>query len=136
MAISNYSSADGLLTINGTSINDWGETQPSVSIEDINPRVALKRGLGGNMAAMDPTTTPKRLTVNLLTGSPQARYLVGLLKSRVTIQATWTQMGTVETEVFIDGRITSRGPRGRIAEQTTSLSDEQFVIEFRDSTET
>src|SRR5690625_7818346 len=93
MAISNYSSADGLLTINGTSINDWGETQPSVSIEDINPRVALKRGLGGNMAAMDPTTTPKRLNVNLLPGSPQTRSHVVLIKSRVYIHATLSHTG-------------------------------------------
>ena len=136
MSLSNYSAADGLLTINGTSITDFGETSPSISIEDIKPRAQFKNGLGGQSAVLEPVTTPKRLTVNLLTGSDQARFLVGLMKSKITIQSSWTQLGSLEAEVLVDGRIMSRGPRGRIAEQSGSLSDEQFVIEFRDSTET
>lgn len=134
--IRNYSSADGLLIINGTNITDWGETQPALTMEDIVPRAQMKRGLGGGAARLDPATIGKRITVNLLTGSSQARYLVGLMKSKVTIQASWAQLGSVEKESFVDGIIISRGPRGRIAENTGSLSDEQFVIEFRDSTET
>jgi len=135
MSIRDYSSADGLLIINGTNITDWGQTQPALSIEDINPRVQMQYGLGGGAAAMDPATQRKRVTINLLTGSDQARYLVALAKAKTTIQGSWTQLGSVEAEVFIDGRIVSRGPRGRIVENTGSLSDEQFVIEFRDSTE-
>lgn len=136
MPIRNYSSADGLLIINGTNITDWGQTQPGLSIEDVNPRVQMQYGLGGGAAAMDPVTLRKRVTINLLAGSDQARYAVALAKAKTTIQGSWTQLGSVEAEVFIDGRIVSRGPRGRIAETAGSLSDEQFVIEFRDSTET
>lgn len=134
--LQNYSAADGLLTINGTAITDFGETDPSVVIEDINPRAQLKRGLGAGAAAIHPVTIRKRLTINLMPGSPQARWLIGLSKAKTTLQATWTQMGTAEAEALIDGVIVSRGARGRIAEQSSALSDEQFVIEFRDSTET
>ena len=136
MAIRNYSSADGLLVINLINITEWGETDPALSIEDINPRTSMKYGLGGGAAALNPVAIRKRLTVNLLPGSAQARTLIALMKSKATIQAGWTQLGSVEAEALIDGRILSRGPRNRITEQAGSLSDEQFVIEFRDSTET
>lgn len=134
--LGNYSAADGILTINGTVIDDFGESDPALTIEDVKDRTALKDGLGGNSVALDAVATPKQLTINLMPGSAQARYLVGLMKSKITIQATWNQSGTMEAEALVDGRILRRGPRARIAEQTGSLSDEQFVIKFRDSTET
>ncbi len=136
MALRNYNAVDGLLLINGTNITDWGETQPAMTIEDINPRSVLKNGLGGGAAKLKPVTKKKRLTVNLLPGSDQARFLVALDNADATIQASFTQVGSAEAEVLIDGTIMQRGPRGRIAEQSGSLSDEQFIIEFRDSTET
>lgn len=136
MALRNYSSPDGLLVIQGINISDYGESEPSLTIEDIKPRVQIKHGLGGGAAALEPVTVPKRVTVNLLPGSSQARTLVALMKAKTTIQASWTQLGTVEAELFVDGRILNRGPRGRISETPGSLSDEQFVLEFRDSTET
>ena len=135
MALSNYSAADGLLVINGINITDWGESDPSMTIEDLVDRATFKRGMGGAAAVIDPVALPKKLTINLLTGSSQARTMVALMKSKSTIQAAFTQMGSVESEGLIDGRITSRGPRGRIASSSGALSDEQFVIEFRDSTE-
>lgn len=135
MSLPDYSANNGLLTINGIPITEWGETQPSLNVEDINPRVAMKYGVGGDAAALEPSTVRKRVTINLMPGSLQARALVQLVKAKTTIQATWAQVGSAELEVFIDGRCVGRGPRGRIAEQTASLSDEQFVFEFRDSTE-
>lgn len=134
--LGNYSAADGLLTINGISISEYGESDPSITVEDVKPRTNLKYGLGGGATALDAVNTPKRLTVNLMPGSAQARSLVALMKAKTTIQATWTQLGSLEAEALIDGRIVNRGARGRISEQPSALSDEQFVIEFRDSTET
>lgn len=136
MAIHNYSSADGLLLIQGINITDWGESEPALTIEDVKPRTNFKHGLGGGRAALEPATTPKRVTIKLLTGSEQARSLVALMKAKTAIQGSWTQLGSVESEIFVDGRITNRGPRGRIAETSGGLSDEQFIIEFADSTET
>ena len=132
----NYSTPDGLLVINGISITDWGETKPSMTSEDIKPRASLKYGMGGGAAVIDPVTTPKKLTINLMTGSTQARTMIALMKAKTTIQGGWTQLGSAESEFFIDGRIISRGARGRITDEAGSLSDEQFVFEFRDSTET
>lgn len=136
MATKNFSSADGMLILNGVLISEYGESDPAITIEDINPRMQMKYGLGGGAAKLKPKALRKRLTVNMMPGSAQSRFLVGLGKADITIEGAWVQMGTEETEGFINGVLVSRGSRGRISETPGSLSDDQFVFEFRDSVET
>lgn len=135
MSISSFSPGDGLLILNGIEITEFGQTTSPITIEDVNPRTQMTYGLGGGALSMKPVTRRKRLTVNLLPGSAQSRSLVAMEKADVTIQGSWAQLGQIEAEVLVDGKIVSRGPRGRAGESTGSVTDDQFVIEFRDSSE-
>lgn len=134
MALQKYGAADSALNISGIVIENFGNTDPAVTIEDIDPRAARVAGMGGGAVRLDNNTRAKRLTVNLLPGSDEVRQLIALDKTRVDITATFSIVGGQEREVMFDGMIVSRGPRGRVGR--TSVTDEQFVIEFNDSEET
>lgn len=131
-----YGNAYSHLSINGLDVteSDLGETDPPITIEDIEPRGTLKRGTGGGAVRIDNVTRAKRLTVNLLPGGTLVRQLIAIEKTGVDFEATWSQQDTNETIHCVEGIITNRGPLGRAGR--TTVTDEQFIFEFNDSEET
>ncbi|HAT1590647.1 hypothetical protein [Klebsiella oxytoca] len=134
MAMKRYGADFTDLTVNGLPIDEFGDSDPPFTVEDIDPRSTLKRGVGKTSVRLDSQTRPKRLTVNLMPGSYQVRQLLALEKSGVDFFCTYRQRGTDETIAAFDGVITNRGPMGRAGKRT--VTDEQFIFEFTDSEET
>ncbi|TDV61243.1 hypothetical protein [Pseudomonas sp. LP_7_YM] len=133
MAMFNYGPAGSNLSLNGITISSFGDTDPPIVIEDIEPRAALKRGTSGGSIRLDNVTRAKQLTVNLLPGSDEARQIIALDKARVDFYGAFNQSGSGESLVFYGGILTKRGPIGRGGK--TSVSDDQFIFEFNDSEE-
>lgn len=133
MAMNRYGADGANLTIAGIPIEEFGDTDPAITIEDIEQRSTLKRGLGGTSNRIDNQTRPKRLTVNLLPGSDEVRQILAVEKSGVDIAATFRQTGTAEVVVMFDGVLINRGPLGRAGK--TTVTDEQFTFEFSNSEE-
>jgi len=126
--------ADGAnLTVFGIPIDDFGDSDPAITIEDIEQRSTLKRGIGRTSVRLDNQTRPKRLTINLMPGSDQVRQILAAEKSGVDATFSFRQSGTVEMVAGFDGVLVTRGSMGRGGK--TSVSDEQFVFEFADSEE-
>lgn len=129
-----YGNAYSHLTINGIETDDWGETDPPLTIEDIAPRATLKRGTGAGSVRLDSVTRPKRLTINLLPGSSQVRQLLAIEKTGADFYCKWTQQDTGEVIDCFAGVMTTRGQVGRAGR--ASVTDEQLIFEFNDSEET
>ncbi len=134
MAMNRYGAAGANLVIFGIPIDDFGDTDPAITIEDIEQRSTLKRGLGGTSLRMDNATSPKRLTVNLMPGSAQVRQIIAAEKSGVDATFAFIQSGTAEAWNGFDGVLINRNQQGRAGK--TTVSDESFVFEFSDSEET
>jgi len=119
------------LIVFGIPIDDYGDSDPAITIEEIEQRSTLKRGLGGSTLRLDNATAPLRLTINLMPGSPQMRQIQAAAKSGVDATFTFSQSGTNEKWVGYDGVLTNRNQQGRAGK--TTVSDEQVVLEFGDS---
>lgn len=134
MALTNYGAEGANLTVFGIPVTEFGDTDPPITIEDIEQRSTLKRGLGGTSLRMDNVTAPKRLTINLMPGSPEVRQIIAAAASGVDASFTFRQSGTNEKVAGFDGVLVNRGQLGRAGK--TTVSDEQFTFEFADSEET
>ena|SRR5690625_1768120 len=133
MALKRYGADGANLTVFGIPIDEFGDTDPAITIEDIEQRATLKRGIGGTSLRLDNKTRPKRLTVNLMPGSDQVRQILAAEKSGVDATFTFSQNGTLEKVVGFDGVMVNRGSMGRAGK--TNVSDESLVFEFADSEE-
>lgn len=127
MAINNFSTSNAVVTINSRVIQDWGETATPYTDEPIDPRSTLRRGQGGNAVRLDRINPGRRVTLNLNPGSTDAAYMQGLMNSGANIELTFTQIGTLDAAVGAEGVIVNDGSRGRAG---TTISDDQFIIEF------
>jgi hypothetical protein len=126
--------ADGAnLVLFGIPISEYGDTDPAITIEDIEQRSTLKRGIGGTSVRLDNQTRPKRLTVNLMPGSDEVRQILAAEKSGVDATFSFRQSGTVEVVAGYDGVMVTRGSMGRAGK--SSVTDEQIVVEFANSEE-
>ena len=126
--------ADGAnLTLCGLPIDDFGDTDPAITIEDIEQRSTLKRGIGRSSVRLDNQTRPKRLTVNLMPGSEQVRQLLAIEKTGADASFSFRQSGTLETIIGFDGVLTNVGTVGRAGK--SSVTDHFFTYEFSDSDE-
>ncbi len=134
MALVNFGAEGANLTIFGIPIEQYGDTDPAITIEDIEQRSTLKRGLGGTSLRMDNVTTPKRLTVNLMPDSAEVRQILAAARSGIDATFTFTQTGTNESHAGFDGILVNRNQVGRAGK--TTVTDEQLVFEFADSEET
>lgn len=126
MALSNFSSAHNIVTVNGRQITDWGEGDPILE-EPIDPKTALRRGHGGNAVRLDRINPGRRVTLNLNPGSPDSAYMQGLLNSRVNITYTRHVTDTMEIVTASEGAIVNDGPQQRGG---MTISDDQYVMEF------
>ncbi|ANI83290.1 MULTISPECIES: hypothetical protein [Kosakonia] len=134
MTMKRYGADGANLTVFGIPIDDFGDTDPPITIEDLEPRATLKRGIGKTSVRLDSQTRPKRLTINLIPGCDQVRQILAVAKTGVDASFTFFQTGTAETVMGFDGVLVNRGSMGRGGK--TSVSDEQFIFEFADSEET
>lgn len=122
------------LVLNGISVETFGDTDPAITVEDVENRTTLKRGLGGRNLRLDNATLPKRVTVNLMPDSPESRQIIALAKTGVDFAGTLGIVGAGEKYAFFDGILETRGQQGRAGK--TSVSDDQFVFVFGNSEET
>ncbi|MGJ8524176.1 hypothetical protein R84981_002895 [Carnimonas sp. R-84981] len=134
MALRQYGSAGANLTVFGITIDEWGESNPAITIEDLEYRATLKRGVGRSAVRLDNMTRPKRLTINLMPGSPQVRQILAAEKAGGDASFTFRQSGANEYFAGWDGVMTRRGQVQRAGR--TTISDEQLIFEFNDSEET
>lgn len=134
MAMNKYGAAGANLTVFGIPIDEFGDTDPAITISDIEQRSTLKRGLGGTSLRMDNATSPKRLVINLMPGSTQVRQILAAARSGIDATFTFSQSGTSEKFAGFDGILINRGDATRASK--TSVSDESLTFEFADSEET
>ncbi|MBE5213272.1 hypothetical protein GMW39_10450 [Pectobacterium parmentieri] len=134
MTMKRYGADGANLTVFGIPIDDFGDSDPPITIEDLEPRATLKRGIGKTSVRLDSQTRPKRVTVNLIPGSDQVRQILAVEKTGVDATFSFFQTGTAETVMGFDGVLVNRGSMTRGGK--TSVSDEQFIFEFADSEET
>jgi len=133
MAMFRYGADGANLVLFGIPISEYGDTDPAITIEDIEQRSTLKRGIGGTSVRLDNQTRPKRLTVNLMPGSDEVRQILAAEKSGVDATFSFRQSGTVEVVAGYDGVMVTRGSMGRAGK--SSVTDEQIVVEFANSEE-
>jgi hypothetical protein len=134
MAMYRYGADGANLTVFGIPITTYGDSDPAITIEDIEQRSTLKRGIGGTSVRLDNQTRPKRLIINLMPGSDEVRQILAAEKSGVDATFSFRQSGTVVMVLGFDGVLVTRGSMSRAGK--TSVSDESFVFEFADSEET
>lgn len=127
MALNNFSTELCVVTINGRSIQDWGETATPYTDEPIDAKSQLRRGQGGGAIRLDRINPGRRVNLFLQPGSPDAAYLQGLFNSNANISLSYQQIGTLETAVGTEGVIVNDGQRGRAG---STMTDDQFTIEF------
>lgn len=128
MAFPDFSSANQAVTINGRLIQDWGESATPFTSEPIDPKGVLRRGQGGGAVYLRRTNNGRRWTLNVNPGSPDSAFLRGLLESGAVITSgARTQIGTLEAEICTEGVVTNDGSIGRAG---TTISDDQYIIEF------
>ncbi|WP_252318102.1 hypothetical protein [Candidatus Symbiopectobacterium endolongispinus] len=83
MTMKRYGADGANLTVFGIPIDDFGDTDPPITIEDLEPRTTLKRGIGKTSVRLDSQTRPKRLTINLIPSSDQVRHILAVEKTGV-----------------------------------------------------
>lgn len=127
MALNNFSTDGTVVTVNGRTITDWGETATPYTDEPIDPSSAIRRGQGGNAVRLDRLNPGRRVNVFLNPGSPDSAYMQGLFNSRANITLTYTQIGTLDDALGSEGAIVNDGTRGRGG---MTISDDQFIMEF------
>lgn len=132
MAVNNFSTDLFVVTVNGRTIDDWGETDPPYNDEPIDPKSSLRRGQGGNAVRLDRLNPGRRVTLQLNPGSPDASYIQGLLNSNANITLSKTQIGTLETAIGTEGVIVNDTPTGRGGQ---TITDDGFIIEFNSWTD-
>jgi hypothetical protein len=128
MALNNFSTDLSVVTVNGRTITDWGETDPPYTDGPIDAATVLRRGIGGNAVRLDRINPGRTVNLYINPGSADSAYLQGLFNSKANITLTFTQIGTLETAVGTEGVMTNDGERGRIG--ATTISDDQFIMEF------
>lgn len=127
MSLSNFSTENGVVTVNGRLLTDWGDTDPPLSEDPIDPKSVLRRGLGGNAVRLDRINPGKQVTLNLNPGSPDSIFMKALYNSNANITYARSQIGALETAVGSEGVIVNIGPRGRLGQ---TITDDQYIIEF------
>lgn len=128
MSLNNFSNDNTVVTVNGRQLTDWGAAEQPYTDEPIDPSSTLLRAQGGNAVRLDRANPGRRVNVYLNPGSPDSTYMQGLFNSRANITLSFQQIGTLETAIGAEGAIVNDGTRGRAG--TTSITDDQFIMEF------
>jgi len=121
----NYSTGGQIVTVNGRTIKDWGESDPAFTHEGIDENVKLRRGQGGGGIRLDRINPGRKYVLNLNPGSSDSGYIQGLLNRGVDITISSVQIGTLEGSLGREGAISADGPVGRAGQ---SITDDNFTI--------
>jgi hypothetical protein len=127
MPLNDFSTDLNTVTVNGRIMTDWGDSDPAITEDDIDPQSVLRRGQGGNAVRLDRINPGKSVVLNLNPGSADSAFMQALLNSKATIVYGRTQVGTLETVLGTEGAIVSKGQVGRGGQ---TITDDQYTIEF------
>lgn len=127
MAITNFSTDNTVVTVNGRTIKDWGETATPYTDAPIDPSSAVRRGQGGNAVRLDRINPGREVHLFINPGSPDSSYMQGLFNSNANITLTFEQVGTLDIATGTEGAIVNDGTRGRGG---MTISDDEYIIQF------
>jgi hypothetical protein len=127
MALRNYSTAGFVVVVAGRTITDWGEAATPYNDVQIDAKVTLVRGQGGNATRLDRINPGRSQTLALAPGSPDSLFMQTLFNSLATIDCGVTQISTLEVATGGEGVGTSDGSVGRGG---TSITDDIYTIEY------
>lgn len=123
----NLSTENNVVTVNGRIITDWGESDPSLTIDPIGPKSVLLRGQGGGATRLDRINPGKTVTLNIKPGSADSGFLTGLFNSNANITMSHIVIGTLEGGIYTGGVMVNVGQHGRIGQ---TITDDQYIVEF------
>lgn len=130
MALGNYTVPNLVVTINGRRITNWGHSATPFTHAPIDPKRNLVRGMGGDAIVTGRTNPGREATLDILPGSPDAKWLNSLdAMGVINIILNYSQIGTGESAIGTEGVIVNDGPvtRGGV---DTSVSDDKFILQF------
>lgn len=127
MALTNFSTDNTVVTVNGRQIKDWGETATPYTDGPIDPTSAIRRGQGGNAIRLDRINPGREVHLFINPGSPDSAYLQGLFNSDANITITFEQVGTLDIATGTEGAIVNDGTRGRGG---MTISDDEYILQF------
>lgn len=127
MALTNFSTDNTVVTVNGRTISDWGETATPYTDGPIDPTSAIRRGQGGNAVRLDRINPGREVHLFVNPGSPDSAYLQGLFNSNANITLTFEQVGTLDIATGTEGAIVNDGTRGRGG---MTISDDEYILQF------
>ena len=127
MALTNFSTDNTVVTVNGRTISDWGETATPYTDGPIDPKSAIRRGQGGNAIRLDRINPGREVHLFVNPGSPDSAYLQGLFNSDADITLTFEQVGTLDIATGTEGAIVNDGTRGRGG---MTISDDEYILQF------
>lgn len=127
MALSDFSTATHVMTINGRRITDYGDTATPVTDGPIDAKSQLRRGMGGNAIRLDRINPGREVHTFLNPGSSDSAYVQGLFNSGANITVTLEQVGTLDIATGTEGVIINDGTRGRAG---TTISDDEYIMQF------
>jgi hypothetical protein len=131
--LNNYGTDSFITTVNNRVITDWGNTDPPYTDAPIDPKSALRRGLGGNATRFDRINPGRTATLNLNPGGGDSAYMQSLINAGATITLSRVQVGSLETAIGTEGVIVNDGPVGRGG---AAITDDQYIIELNGWTQT
>jgi hypothetical protein len=128
MSLADLSVENTIIVITGVGqINDWGKTDPPFTIEPIDDKSTLIRGLGGRAVKFTRINPGQRLTLNLLPGSPQAVGLQALINAGTEVSGSYASIAGLEGAIFSEGV----GTKGKsMARGGPGMNDATFIFEF------
>lgn len=127
MALSNFSTDQIVVTVNGREMTDWGESETPITDAPINQRSNLRQGMGGNAVRLDRKNPGRSVTLNFNPGSPDSAYMQALFNSYANISFSFTVIGTLENAIGTEGVIINDGSNNRGG---TTISDDQYIMNF------
>lgn len=123
-----FTTENTVVTVNGRIISDWGQAEPPITEEPIDPKRTLIRGIGGNAVVLERKNNGKRVTLHLLPGSADSAFLMGLHNSGATVTYTRSHITAIDGTVCSEGVIINEPQAGRGG--AGQIGDDTFVMEF------
>lgn len=130
MALGNYTVANLVVVVHGRQIRNWGHSTTPFNHAPIDPKRSLVRGMGGGAIVTGRSNPGREVTLNILPGSPDAKFLNSLDQmGTINITMTYSIIGTSEKAVAMEGVIVNDGTTSR-GGVDTAVTDEQFILQF------
>lgn len=128
-----FTVSNTVVTMNGRSIEDWGQQDPPFQDDPVDPKRTVVRGQGGNAVVLERKNPGRRIMLYLLPGSADSAYLHGLYLSGDIVTVTRNQVGVVNSAIGTEGVVVQEESVTRGG--STSISDDVYVIDMNDWTE-